>query len=637
MDVRVVWLLALMGFPASAASARDTEVARLDRELVELAAKDSWQLPAQCPVGATTHVELIAKLKLVAKGLRAGKCSGKATELVKGIGDMVFHLNNAYQLRQKHQAGELADYQGSLLDPDGAGVETELAERNTVLAERSSELMGNLMSVSKEKECVEDIRDRSLLAVFGDIASKVGQMAMVVPSGTGVLVGSTSLLVGSSLKVVSSLFQSNFDWEKEAHRRQFLDLNCSFLEIRREMANLGFFGLEDEELPAEIARLKGLQQRVEAQIKGLHQAVRSTSKRELAGHNEHLDESIGKDNRELWERVQRLAQTLAKSTSSEAGRTGFAQLSAVAEEGSRVAQLLEGSGLELERHVHFRSLLAEVVPEAIAQLLERKEEELLRVYLVPLEYYFRKLQEELGKRIAKEPSYQVPKPLGEEKKLLKRQLERWQGHAAMLQKRLALLETRQRADVGESTQAYDVLREYHQIRDLVYGRQGWSFLKFLTKDMKKQRHKFKEAYQTWREVADAQDLELACGNAHQGGLYWDRAAHAELLARRFLDTNRGLFSVVRRSFSWMLGVVPYKRSSQYNIFKNLRSLRMADRVLAKEPGLDEDSIYEVLRWERVNLGKSVYKLQSSLPRRQSMDRYMRSKGCMVFLFPEGEK
>ncbi len=198
------------------------EEALKDNELLEFLKYKTYVRPSKCPMKSNSSRDLLDKMILVRNGLANGPCKEKQQQLISGLTD----ISNAVAKSRKAFSSA----------PGGAPAQPQASVPST-----SQSVLNGLSELPKDAVCLQDLQNKGLVSTLADLATSIGQVSMVAPTPAGVLIGTVAITFGTTLKVIAGLLTSPFDFSIEKDRRQFVDLNCSFFDLRRQLDVVGIF------------------------------------------------------------------------------------------------------------------------------------------------------------------------------------------------------------------------------------------------------------------------------------------------------------------------------------------------------------------------------------------------------------
>ncbi len=185
----------------------------------------TYTRPQKCPLATTSTREILDQILLVRSALVNGACNQNQQNLIDGLSEIAKNINNK---------------------PTASPTPAPLTPQQS-LATNTQSVLAGLANLTKDSACLEDIKNKGLLAFIADLATNIGQAAMVVPTPNGILIGSVTITVGATLRVINNLIASPFNFKIEKDRRQFVELNCSFFELRRQLDVIGIFEETNED------------------------------------------------------------------------------------------------------------------------------------------------------------------------------------------------------------------------------------------------------------------------------------------------------------------------------------------------------------------------------------------------------
>ena len=187
----------------------------------------SFNRPASCPLKSNTYSDIRKKFIKLHTLLKNGQCAKQNPGILESMNTIL-------------KSGIM-----SRMYPLGSVPATS--------THSPTEILQVLEGLTKVEQCVEDIKQGGLLTELADISVTLGQMAFILPNLNGVVAGVLGLGLGTAIRVVQNIFKKTFDWSEPSDREQFLNLNCSFFDMRREIEATQFLLPVDPSLPGQIS------------------------------------------------------------------------------------------------------------------------------------------------------------------------------------------------------------------------------------------------------------------------------------------------------------------------------------------------------------------------------------------------
>jgi hypothetical protein len=504
-----------------------------------------------------------------------------------------------------------------------------------------NQLFNTLNVVTNNNDCLLNIKERGLLPVVADVLTNAGLMAAIMPTPNGLLLGVAGLTFGSSLKVLHKLFKAPFSWGKTGDRKQFLDLNCTFFDVRRDIEAAELFDLKDEHLEEHVAEIKSQLEAVRQRLAGIKKRALGFEQEVHEKKRQFLMLRLGQDALSLLEVLEAFLKTAPQ----------LAELAWLHQAMETFPPVKTYISAMKQRPAYGNYLLDQLQPFTWPKLEThvRSDSSLFaKVYRAPLEFYLGKLAEDLGQSIERELEvfWSLPAGGGSTKsnrhvyehmqEVFATVMGKLSETLARLEARIKILEAknpkRTFAPYDEGAHAaYDIIDEYLYIQRKLFGSLGFKFTHYFTKELEKQLASFSHFYEQVKAHLrtpglSSGELMWACRNANQLRIIWERAHTAAEVANDFFETNRGLFHTNYRTVRWLL-----LASYPHRLYKLLRSSEYAKEVITKKRVFDPHEVEE-FSWEsRHNVGRLMVKLIASEPEREEVEAFWETNKCLTYL------
>ena len=225
--------------------------------------------PSKCPLKSLETKLLHQKLRLVSKALHHGKCLNNNKQILAGLEQLTSQATlttNALTQEGYQSTVSSADSLSILTSEESTQTSTSYIDftSDNLKAADYETVIGYLGKITEDKECLNNLKSQNFLSTLGNIATTMGQSAMLVPSASGFMFSAAGVGFGATLKVLSGLFKAKFDWKLPEERAQFQELNCSFFDLRREIEKARIFETSPKQKEEQI-------QQLEAELESLKQ------------------------------------------------------------------------------------------------------------------------------------------------------------------------------------------------------------------------------------------------------------------------------------------------------------------------------------------------------------------------------
>lgn len=606
--------------------------------------------PNNCPIATRKPLSLASRLQAIAQGLMTGPCKGHHTELVASMNEAAKTL--------EVQSGRLRDDkapESMIVTPNSAGeMQTTSTPARTTnssnmymasIAASGSNIVSGMAQLPLDQACMNHLKERGLLPALTQITTGIGQMALFVPSPTGLMVGAGGLALGATLNLLKQLLGSRFNWSSAQDRKQFLDLNCAFFDARRELDARKYFKLNDKSWSALLQQTHGLRDSLAQKINRFNAQVNRINQNISQKKNLHHTSCLRQELIQARGAINSLFVIINRETVDKKTKGEFIDFF------MKVDQkiLLDAFSVMLQdkRKTFIFNLLNEIFVSSGESLFRLNDDQFYKNYFEPISFYSIELKQFLDQkdkecydsfgRLAAltehSPSnFAVEKSINDE--IMKTSSYLIELHESVMA-RAALLQSYEKLDDLDpfsegAQQQFDLIQEYNTNMEIIYGTVGWSFLKYLLKEMKYSYNDFKKQYKKWNPGLP---IAWACRDAEQIMKTWDYLNSSLELSYNFFDTNKGFMSHMIPQFKWFLGFIPTGHSRKYKLNRNLKSAEMA-RVIISRNSKFTDKDYKLLRkfrgWPHLNLGVFALNIKNAKKIRAELQGFYETNSCGSF-------
>lgn len=624
-----------------------------------------------CPLRNKTPLQIVDQLKRVETGLRKGKCEEDQQASLDGIKKMAKELETIHETNQRLSRGDFNNYNGGAgtlgdlnADPnsytaanqgviDGTGVATQPAgaapanqqqqalQRSQILL-RSQHVVSNLAQMAHSSECGEELTRRGLISQVADVATNIGLLALVVPSPNGVAIGTGAIGTGAILHILVALFRSPFDWNLESHRRAFLDLNCSFFDLRRELEAGQFFEIPDNHLEARLHEGKELASQLALLLEGLQKKRDDYYKTLSSDQREFLADKWGGEVLTWSDHVAKL-----KSLIDESYTNGWSPADFLLRAIPLIPEVkvgLEKGYREFEFNSHLLKVLEKITHDNFDALVALAGGLFEATIRKPMSHFIWKIDGHFDRERATDlvafiPGEQDKKKRGEFEKELADTLAKLEKRLDEVKHLVLIMSSsgasRLSAEDESGHVSYDIISEYNRIRSMIFGKRGWSYLKFMLGQAEEFHGTFKSRYGKWvedyHEITGQLkgDIAWACRDAQQARLAWDQSNAAVETSYDFLAANFGIISTDVDLLRYYFGFFPVGHSYGYKIVHNAIAAELAKKHLAGDKKVTRKMIKKQ-RW-RQNLGLLALQHEDTQRIRQDLEKFIDRHQCKKFL------
>jgi len=625
--------------------------------------------PKACPLISTGHENLLGKFKAIQDSLSAS-CVSNNKGAINQLGTSITNMQGTYnEYRAEHGSG-MFDKGGNVIEVDEPGegasradwdaYALKSAERdrslrsNQIETEVLKQVSGTLDIISKlaqSRDCKEGMSGSQVLTMMSDVIAQTASMGMLTPGPTGYLIAAGGMGVSSILKIISELLKSPFDWKDKDKRDSFLKLNCSFFELKKEIDSVGLLHIKIQEHNAERRKKRDSIKRLKPYLYKLreNESIIAAKKRLIT--KALLYKRMGPDNFTLYNLLN-TAEYLTKVNSMKA--------KGIEEKGEFLGELYANYSAILKAlkkgdvgKMGRKYTLPGAIKQFNAQILGAKNEEefigkfinnkgaydkLMANYLKPLNWAYEIQKSKAQKNYIKAKGFAqvVRDPLFKHKLLVRR----YENMIESYETRIKFLnninsDTPFSPDTNGTRIKNNIITNFREIQEAIYGNVGASFTKYIMKASKKDLKQFDKTYDSVEksfkkpELIDKQNRFLACSNAKELQLLWG-SAHALLnIGYDFMEANKDSFYKPKKRFKMFL-FIPVGKSNQRWIKENAETGFMAADILKRNARKSQQARQATLSKVKMNkdqLGYNMIKLELEKPKLKEAQRFSDKFRC----------
>ncbi|MDC1174406.1 hypothetical protein OAT67_03375 [Bacteriovoracaceae bacterium] len=573
--------------------------------------------PEACPLESKNYGNILSKVESIKTLFRDTDCLNDTTqldEIISGATTLQNELDNA--------------------GVNTTEVTTPVTDA-TVNGQNISGVVNNLNNLFFKSKC--DLSDRGVLEKGADLIQNFSQMGLMVPNANGLVISGGGFAVASLLRVIHNLFDKKFDFEDNQDRRNFIKLNCAFYDIRKDIESSGLVDISTEGHQKDYAELKGLIKVIEDKIKANKKSQEAILKDIDKAQAEFIKDeqgalvSLEKNVLKGLEITKTAIRDNGDIPAEAVKRDTLSSLMLIKEQ--LVADLDDyfERGLSkielLDQDLKKELLKLDALSggEEFMKLYKMDAKEFNNTYRAALLFHFDRIKDDIAalkasaqKKFLTEVQIDGVNVQTYKKNLAKKQTDVEKALKEAL-KRGTLVNARLSRIVGDS-QAYTrgddgtdnktaILNSFDEISEQVYGKWGYKFLKYTTKQAKKENSYFKSNFKKFAsdhlnvnddkyELPDpAQIGELkvlfACQDLKPHIRKWVSADALSQQGYDFIATNKELFhSDIPRIFLGKTGGrdvgIHAIRSKFERIQDHHKSSLFARKLLRKE-AVSEDN------------------------------------------------
>ncbi|MBI2603711.1 MAG: hypothetical protein HYW48_11725 [Deltaproteobacteria bacterium] len=578
--------------------------------------------PGQCPVLSNAFDEIRKDLSILIAGMENTKCFEKHYELIQNMSG--FASSEPEEESKKPKDGALIE--------NSPGIVISITNTQIQNVENKNSLISGLFELSKDPECVEELRAKKLIEPVASTLTRLGSIGMIIPSPIGFIGSAGALALGSSLSILEK-FIGRADWNSETYRHEFMLLNCAFYNLRSQLLSSGFF-----------------------LAKSFNDSQRLSLSKDLLRQLETLSEKLDDDyDRWVQEKRQKLMDFLSGKVGARRSETfallqqGLGVLGSSAASGETAIARFSITSFFVKHKREFETLLSEYPQSKVLEILslwaDLSTEKLLSLnertwslaYVEALVFHIRTLiKDEFSdvEKVAKafldrndfDPERKNQEVISMNEAIyqsLRSSLLGLQTDLSMTIHNLGRIEnlgTLDSYDDGHKNY-FDIHQSYKKIRSEVLGRKGWHFLKFLINDAEKKNKRFTRQYSTWTEKKKSPlEKAWACHDAFEISQVWDSANSAIEYAYDFLSSNSDLWSSMHPRYLRVLGI-PVRMRSEEKLVRAMQSSAIAKSILSGSDKYTERDLNNYPSGLFYNFGKTALAIKKQEGARRQLDSY----------------
>lgn len=614
--------------------------------------------PENCPIAGPTFREIADKMIAVSSSLSDSKCYEKHSKVIHEISQA-----------SKVQAEAEFDFSPG---ENGAFVESDSKTKITITnnqyqsqsIQNSNTLISGLLEVSKDKECVDSLRKSGHLTTIAQTLSRFGTMGLVLPSSIGMMGSAVILATAGSLYVLDKIIQPKFSWKFAKDRNDFMALTCAFYNLRTQLHEADFFEVTPKNVDVMLARAEKYLAEVSKYQSQNEKIYEEWTREKNSTLEKFLEKKLQFRGEEEEKRIALylgLEESIALLKSKTAlGRnpedrytirnfflnhlSKYEGLLSTAhctlEFGNKIKEdlgnfisLSETKLLELTarqwmgRMTSYENLFRDLIRTNLPEIVQAVEE-------FKLQTHFEEKSSNGGVDLKMAQNYS-------EMKSLIAKLQRDLTIKFSNLKRMQSEKSLSSFDEGAQSE-FDIRTEYSNIRNLILGKKGWKFVRYLIEDAGKSIEKYKSDYKKWNSSRDrAADKTWVCRDAKELADLWGTANEAVELAYGFLGANNDLWTTFHPHFNTFLKV-PYRRSDYRKLYKAVKSSELAKVYLGLPESRKKERILErienfhstfarkpgTLLLQHLNLGATIVQVKDEAKSLEEI-RQFRSDHCGV--------
>ena len=593
------------------------------KELVEsinksIQAKSPYNRPANCPLKPVNFKELLAKIVTVKNSFQA-ECKSKNQAVIDQVNVSTDKLNGLLSTVNQDGANESALYNNQNL----------------------SAALSGISSLASKEECFYNIKENGVLLTLSDVILSVSQLGLIVPSANGLVLAAGGSLFSSVLTVIDQVLKNKLDWDNEEERNAFTTFNCSFYEIREDLSNSGLLSIPTQKLKERLEKYNKQNETVAHQIDLLNSEREDLESILATSLKEALELNYGNSNQSVLDIAVKWNDLLNK----EDGATELSKRRVLGDmvltSKDFIAELtlanlsdqnniFKADMLSLfEVLVRDQSNIGELMAINIGEFQTLKQE--FQYYIERLIIDLTTQKETVIKNWSAEASSFDGFTNGEAQAQIDEKyselladaenLKNYYSNLVKVSKNLLGVKDFSDQDEGSSVKL-DILLNYQDIKDLIYGKVGWSYMKYLLSEGTISRRYFNKSSRQFD--VKSKDRVQACRNAIKLSEEWVKTKTYAEEANNFIFTNYGLFHDYTKKFKHFL-FIPVGKSNERALREQVSSLK----ALEKYNTLGSDSLNkkEKKLLKRRSLGRLILKITDDTRKSEIIQDYVKENSC----------
>ncbi|NRA46169.1 MAG: hypothetical protein HRU09_14545 [Oligoflexales bacterium] len=607
----------------------------------------SFDRPNKCPLRANPDLwGLHSRLSVIADSLKYGECYNRNKNTIEGFERLLSEKDEffpAFNMNRNNNAD---------INPQiNPGMN---ADPNYEQSMQQQQIFTVLKTVADDEACLFNVRQRGLLPVVADVATNIGQVSSLMPTPNGFLLGAGGISIGSTLKIIIGLFKSPFDWRVANERKQFLDLNCSFFDLRRDVESAEIIDIRDRTLDEKIATAQAAQNKLLNYLNQITGERNSFSEQFNNLKQTHIRETLGQEHLDLISGISTIMNIYPNTGPiDEASKLKLIQ--AFNGEFPRIKSLAGNKENNPPYTDYIYELFDQFNWEDLSQNNEMNGQDFGHKFAHPLFHYLNAYKNHLQASVNQEDqnflNYKLNPSERSNKELLDQAQKNYDEITFKLADALSRIGTRikvlQSKDRKKSFDAYDegahatydAIEQYRYIQSILTGKLGYNYMNYFRKHLKKENKRFQKSYKKFKkEYPSFQDennkdfdIPWACRDANQLRIIWEDANSSAEVANDFVDTNMGIFFTDVRKVDTFLKFLPVGTASELKLLRYVKSADLAKKVLTGKEMYDKKAMRKFGFMRSKNLGELMFDLRNSEHQREEIEEFWKNRNCLVFL------
>ena len=477
--------------------------------------------PEKCSISSVAFSDIAAQVSSIAASMAHGKCYEKHSKLIGELSQMSRFLPS-------EEVDNLPKIENGALIDRNEHMTINISNTQIQSVQTNNSLVSGLLTLSKDKDCLEELRTSNKLSSVGSTIVKIGAVGMLIPSPIG-LAGSAGLMtMGGAMKVLNQVLTPKYDWSKPEQRKEFMALTCAFYNLRSQLIALDFFRRPQESDEQRIL----LAEKLLRELAILEEESKNKYKDWKTDWNKlvilSLSEVLDNDNSQLYQEISNLLFVLRGRHAR--GLSVEDRLSI-----DTYIRTHQQTIIDLFNKLKFESPVVKSIVKNIKLWKNKSALDILALsektwqlgYIETLDFYFQKFINESYPKISQQletfhNSFDYSKEMTNiefykkslgDFQLLNHKLMTLRHDLKLKLKNLERIRTMKSLDKHSdgAQNWYEIMKDYQMIRQVMLGKKGWSFVKYLAKDAQKSARLFDRNYHKWIRKSKKKKIKIKTG------------------------------------------------------------------------------------------------------------------------------
>lgn len=599
--------------------------------------------PKQCPLKSTQYENLTQDLKDITKILKKGACLDNNSSIISSLEEILESGDSLTAImRNRNQLGAMPQNQMGRM-PQGM---TLVGQQNRNMAGR---IFSNLAHVSKDQACVDNMREHGFLAGTANILTTIGQTALFIPSSNGFLLGAATLGFGTTLRAVSNLFKTKFNWEKTTERNQFRDLNCEFFDMRRDLEKTAIFKLPGTGIKDELKLTQQALEQISGKVKELLRRQKEFFQQVFTQKKDHFISRHNEKHYQTLKTIEKWQQEFPSLIKPPNEEEKIKIIKSLITREKSFDKDLEDVANNNPFYKSFLQQLKYFSWEKFEELLKLKTNDFFyqhyqSIYLSLLEINktLQKQKQEsdldFEKQMLPQQQIKISEQIKKVEKVYELLLKSCERPLNLLRLQLDILKQREKKkDLDPSDESahnlYEIVLEYNKIKDIIYEKIGYSYIKYHRRNLRRSRKYFEKGYKKFlkkypfhKEVSP-EKLIWACRDGQELRIKWESAYSTAQLAFDFIQTNSGIIHSNPRYFNLLLGFLPISTHPQRKLYLSTLGIETLTQSKIEDSTLLKLKLKDSGWRKNKNLGEQIRNWQATKHHRRKIESFMDEKIC----------